>query len=145
MNKRFLSKKEISRIIWGIDVNSFNRFDTFIELLPNLKGRNYWFALRNSYEDSDNLFYHRDTVRDAFLRNEPGRDYLMNKAERDFLKSLPMQITIYRGMTLDELRSQKFGISWTLNESTAIYFATQYQRNYTTAHLQKVVHKQPFQ
>ena len=76
----------------------------------------------------------------AFESKEPGRNYLMNNKERKYLDKLPEQITIYRGMTKVEQESKDFGVSWTLTKERAEFFAKEYQRNYTTKQLQKVVH-----
>ncbi len=102
--------------MFGIEVNSFNRFKTFIKLLPKLEGKSYWYALRNTYEMSDNLFEVSGLVKASFIKNEPKREYLMNNKERDFLAKLPEKITIYRGMTLQEKKSNNFGISLTLDK-----------------------------
>lgn len=81
-----------------------------------LKGKLYWYALRNSYDTSDNLFYFKADLQRAFEENEPERNSLMNKKELKYLQNLPKKITIYRGMTKEELDSEKFGISWTLKK-----------------------------
>ena len=51
-----MTEKEIDRILFGYGVNSFNRFQTFLSLVPQLKGPSYWYALQNTYQNSDNLF-----------------------------------------------------------------------------------------
>ncbi len=136
-----MNKEEINKRLFGIGVSSWNRFPTFLEIKPELKGKNYWYALRNSYQMSDNLFRFSKTIKDCFLENEPEREYLMDSEEIAYLKNLPEQITIYRGMTEDELKQESFGCSWTLNKDIAYFFAYTYERNHNTNHLNKVVHE----
>ena len=134
-------ENEIDKILSGIGVNSFNRFETFIKLIPKLNGKSYWYALRHSYVGTDNLFRYSGIIKFCFLKNEPQREYLMLHDEREYLKTLPEQITIYRGMTEDELKQKSFGLSWTLKKEVADFFANDYQRNFATKHLKKVVHE----
>jgi hypothetical protein len=106
-----------------------------------LKGKLYWYALRNAYEMSDNLFSYRYDLKKAYQSSEPERGYLMTKKERDYLISLPEQLTIYRGMTYQEYNSRDFGISWTLKKKTAEFFAFKYSRNHATNHSKGFVHE----
>ena len=46
-----MKKSEIDKVLHGINTNSMNRFQAFIDLIPML-GENYWYALRNAYESS---------------------------------------------------------------------------------------------
>lgn len=134
-----MRENEIDNILLGIGVNSYNRFETFINLIPQLSGKSYWYALRNSYVKSDNLYKYRELIKNCFLKNEPQKEHLMSLEEKEYLNSLPEQITIYRGMTKKELRSKEFGCSWSLKKETAEFFAFEYFRNYDTRHLQKTV------
>jgi hypothetical protein len=134
-------ESEIDNIIFGVGVNSFNRFQTFVKLIPKLKGKGYWYALRNSYDMSDNLFEYSEIVKACFLKDEPQMEYLMLPEEIEYLKTLPEQITIYRGMTENELKQKSFGCSWTLKKEVAEFFANTYKRNFVTKHFKKVVHE----
>lgn len=136
-----MNKKQIDSILYGIGCNSFNRFETFLEMIPKLKGRNYWYALRTAYESSDNLQPLSGLVKATFKKDEPERKKMMNTDEIQFLSKLPEKVTIYRGMTEKELKSKNYGISWTLKKEVAEFFAHTYQRNYSTANLKKVVHE----
>lgn len=136
-----ITESEIDDILFGVEVDSFTRFQTFIKLMPKLKGKSYWYALRNSYDMSDNLFEYSGIVKGCFLKNEPQREYLMLPDEMEYFKTLPEQITIYRGMTEKELKQKSFGCSWTLKKEVAEFFAYTYQRNFATKNLKKVVHE----
>jgi len=65
----------------------------------------------------------------------------MTKQELKIYNSLPENITIYRGMTTEELKSGDFGISWTLSRERAEFFAFKYGRNFSTENKPKVVHQ----
>ncbi len=135
------AEKKIDEILYGIGVNTFNRFQTFLRMFHKLRGKDYWYALRTSYDSSDNLFHYAAIVKSAFLRNEPEREFLMDDDEREYLQMLPERITIYRGMTEDELQGGSFGVSWTLKRKVAEFFAYKYERNHATNHLKKTVHE----
>jgi hypothetical protein len=136
-----MNKKQIDSILFGIGCDSYNRFETFLRIVPQLKGKYYWYALRNAYDVSDNLYHIKGLVKAAFCKNEPERQSLMSKKERDYLKVLPEQITIYRGMTEVEYKSGHFGISWTLKKEVADFFVHTYLRNHATNHIKKTVHE----
>ena len=136
-----MTKEQIDDILVGIDCNSFNRFETFLKLGNNLKGELYWYALQIAYQMSDNLYLHRDQVKTAFCRNQPGRQKLMRLEELEYLKALPDHLSIYRGMTEQELNNGNYGVSWTLKKEVAEFFAFSYIRNFDTDHYAKVVHE----
>lgn len=136
-----MNKKQIDSILFGIGCDSWNRFETFLRIVPQLKGKYYWYALRNAYDMSDNLFHINCLVKGSFAKDEPERQTLMIVKERKYLQGLSEQITIYRGMTEAEFKSGNFGISWTLRKETAEFFAFTYWRNRATNHLKKVVHE----
>lgn len=117
------------------------KWQVFLAIKPLLKGKLYWYALRNGYDMSDNLFYYNVDVKLAFSSQEPEREYLMTLSERRYLKALPEQITIYRGMTKKEFQQKSFGCSWTLKKEVAEFFVNTYERNFATKDLEKVVHK----
>ena len=117
------------------------RFQAFLAIKCLLNNKQYWIALRNAYEGSDNLYEYRHDVNIAFTAEEPMREFLMNKSERNYLDSLPERITIYRAITEKELEHGSFGVSWTLNKKVASFFAKKYTRNYSTNHLSKTIHQ----
>ena len=128
-------------ILFGIGINSLNRFETFLKIKDELKGKKYWYNLKVAYTDSDDLFRYSEQIKECFSKKEPEVYYLMDFKELDYLKSLPEKITIYRAMTESELVSGVFGVSWTLKKDIAEFFCYKYQRNYSTIGLKKVIHK----
>jgi hypothetical protein len=132
-----LTKKQIDQIL--IMPDSYERFREFLKISDYCKRKNYWYALRFAYGQSDNLFEHKNEVKKAFLLGEPFRESIMDKDERNFLNKLPDIITIYRGMTSKEFHSKDYGISWTLNPKVAIFFAHEYIRNHATKNMPKKI------
>jgi hypothetical protein len=135
----YLNKEQIEDYLMVSD--SFNRFPDFLKLLPKLVVDFYWYALRRAYEGSDSLFEYRYVLKRLFRNKMSGRKALMNSEEQAYLKKLPKTVTIYRGMTAKEHRSNEYGISWTLEEESAHFFAFTYWRNLHTSKLKKIVVK----
>jgi hypothetical protein len=65
-----MTKRNIDNLLNGVGVDSFNRFQIFLNFARDTKKSNYWYALRSAYTQSDNLYYLRDYVRKSFLWNE---------------------------------------------------------------------------
>lgn len=114
-------------------------FQVFLSLKPILKGKLYWETLREAYTMSDNLYNYRYDLRAAFMSEEENRDSLMSKREIKILNNLPDKVKIYRGVTIDEIESNDFGLSWSLNREVAEFFAFKYRRNYDTSSSLKTV------
>ena len=145
-----MKKKEVTTLLsWGNShtlyiegaATGVTKLQVFLAIKPLLTGKLYWYALRHSYDCSDNLFHYKVDLKFAFTYKEPEREYLMNLSERRFLENLPQRITIYRGMTENELKQKSFGYSWSLKKEVAEFFANTYQRNFATNRFKKVVHE----
>ena len=124
-----------------VKCSSFDRFQTFLKIKDQLNDKDYWRTLADAYTGSDNLYHLKEEIKEAFLEDRSEREYLMNKKELKIYNSLPENITIYRGMTTEELESGDFGVSWTLSRERADYFAFTYGRNFSTEGVSKVVHQ----
>jgi hypothetical protein len=121
--------------------SSFDRFQTFLKIKDQLNDKDYWRTLADAYTGSDNLYHLKEEVKEAFLEDRSHREFLMTEKELKIYNSLPENITIYRGMTVEELESGDFSVSWTLSEERAKYFAFKYGRNFSTEGMPKVVHQ----
>lgn len=133
------TKRDIDNAIYGIGINSFNRFEAFLRIKDYLPDKLYWYALKEAYSSSDDLYRYKEILRDCFVNNRKYKKEFMDWKEQKLLSSLPQFFTIYRGMTEQELESQDFGVSWTLDKSIAEFFAFVYNRNSSTHHLKKIV------
>jgi hypothetical protein len=132
-------RRLVEEIFLGFGANDANRFRLFWENRTGFSGPQYWYALRQSYASSDNLYRFRKEVKRAFAANLPGREYLMNARERRMLSKLPVEVKIYRAMSVNEAKSHYYGVSWTLSKKVAEFFRDKYPRNYDTSHLEKVI------
>ena len=135
-----LNKKKVHEILWGIQANDSNRFSVFLEHEAAFTDKEYWYALSIAYTDSDNLYKLRDVVKSCFNSQRPHKEYLMTPYERMKVASLPDKVTVYRGMSIEEMKSGKYGLSWTLSKKVAQFFAEIYRRNVDTRNHEKVVH-----
>jgi hypothetical protein len=135
-----MNKRQVREVIFGLGINSYNRFDAFLNIATKLKGRIYWYALRLSYCSSDNLYRLKENIKEAFNKNEPERASIMNFKERKFIDKMPDQCTIYRGMTTEEYNNCDYGISWSLKKEIAEFYAYTYLRNHSTAKSKMEVH-----
>lgn len=138
-NHKLMDYEEASKLL--IMCSSFDRFQTFLKIKDELNDKDYWRILAYVYTCSDNLYYLKEEVKEAFLEDRSEREYLMNKNELKVYNSLPENIIIYRGMTSMELECRDFGVSWTLSKERAEFFAFKYGRNYATENKPKVVHQ----
>jgi hypothetical protein len=112
-----------------------------LKIKDQLNDKDYWRTLADACTGSDNLYHLNEEVKEAFLEDRSQRQYLMTKQELKIYNSLPENITIYRGMTVAELESGEFGVSWTLSRECAEFFAFKYGRNFSTEGIPKVVHQ----
>jgi hypothetical protein len=115
------------------------KFQAFLAIKHILKGRMYWYALKEAYTSSDNLYHYRVDLKMAFKSNEPDRHFLMSKGEKNFVLGLPDKVTIYRAMSKDEQASAVYGVSWTLSQAVAKFFKNTHVRNYATSGTKKVI------
>lgn len=134
------NKEKIGNILTALEVNSFNRFYVFLKNQHIFTDKEYWYALSDAFQTSDNLYKLRGLVKGSFNVERLNKKYLMSRYERRRLKNLPDKITIYRGMSEKELKSGNFGVSWTLSKKVARFFAEDYMRNYDTRKHKKIVH-----
>lgn len=140
-NGKIKYEKEIKELATDIlfRYSSTQRFDFFYELSRKMSPKVYWELLGTTYTSSDNLFQYKEKVRECFAAKHPFKEYLMNDEERAFIEALPDEVTIYRGMTIKELESGKYGISWTLDKKVAEFFTDTYLRNHATSKEAKTI------
>ena len=125
---KMIMEEQLNELIFGPGIHTYNRFSRFLEVKHLVHGWQYWQLLRTAYENSDGLFIHRQEIKDAFLKDEPEKDYLMKPEEHRFLASQGPTILIHRGMSSNEAESGDFGLSWSLSGRIADFFAFEYGR-----------------
>jgi hypothetical protein len=100
----------------------------FTQFAPYMKPIEYWKNLSSVWTDTEVPNAHKDMWLDLFNANVKQKRKLMSSKERQVLQDLPPKVTIYRGYD-DEIENTLMGISWTLSERTANWFATRFQSN----------------
>lgn len=119
---------------FALRVNSMNRLEALLlhfQIRNNITDKEYWTTLGETWQVCDNLFDYQKEVKALFSAKRRFKKYLMCSKDVLYLNKLPQRITIYRGMTVDEFKSDNYGVSWTLSKKTAKFF-TKYPRNYQT-------------
>ena len=130
--------------------DSYSRFINFYRYVErrgfgsDLNPCDYWNYLGQAYNGSDNTYEYTEKVKDLFGKPFPHKDSLMDNTERGVLQELSDPVKIHRGMTVQESIEgerdpKRYGISWTLKEETAVFFAQKYIRNHATAGMKKTV------
>ena len=139
MIKEELTRNEIEDRLFGIGTNSYNRFEKFLEMRGELDGENVFYALMNAYISSDNLYEYRDEIKESFGTLEPKQPRFLEVEDEEYFNALPDQVTIYRGMTVEEFEGGEYGVSWSLKKEVAEFFANTYGRNHSTSQQETVV------
>jgi hypothetical protein len=134
-------KQTIDDIFFGRGIDTMNRFPTFINSHKRYIGAEYWYALGLTYVNGDGMASYRKESKMLFQSKQPSRHSLMNDEELEIYNNLPDELTIYRGMTVEEYESGDWSISWTLDKSIADFFATKYIRNGKDYGKTKIVHE----
>ncbi len=121
-------EEQLKEPIFGRGINTYNCFSRFFKVKHPVHRWQYLHLIRTVYENWDGLYLHRQEVKDAFLKDEPDKDYLMKPEEQRFLASLGPMVLIHRGMSKDEAESGNFGLSWSLSGRVADFFSLDYGR-----------------
>lgn len=85
----------------------------------------YWPLVGSVWVDSENVWQNLDTWRSLLWPSErpvTGRPLMMDDEEREALAALPDELIVYRGCT----RRNRRGLSWTLDEAKAKWFAQRF-------------------
>ena len=104
----------IDNVLYDKSVDLNKRFEKFSELSVQFSDEQYWLNLRKVYQlyqtgDFDFTYF--------FLSTRKKRNLLMCVDEQMVLKSLPLNIWIYRVCKTDNLNTK--GLSWTLSSEKA--------------------------
>ena len=118
--REFKSKRQFASYL--LLIKRPYRLDVFVdELIPLLKDQQYWKLLSNIWTDAENPHVNHSTWVHLFASKRKFRPLLMNKAERAALAAMPEVLTVYRG------GRTKRGLSWTLSEEKARWFADRHK------------------
>ena len=102
------------------------RIEAFQEIKHLLSDTAYWKLLADIWTDTENQWQNYEEWKDLIGSKRGSRHYLMNEEDDQILKSLPDEVTIYRGC---QKRINENGLSWTLDKSKAEFFAKRLGKN----------------
>jgi len=119
----YISQDEITYDQIILNTQPSDVIKVFIEHAEKFDHKNYWINLKDAYTIQNYKKIPFKILKSLFSANRPQREFLMSKDENKFLKKMPKSIKIYRGGTVTEEKTKKYGISWTLNKTIAKNFA----------------------
>jgi len=114
------------------------RVRAMLQYQENLTDKQYWQTLRKLWMDSENIWQNRNQWVRLLRSNRAGKSTLMTRKELAKLNSLPDKITVWRGCT----KRNKDGVSWTLSEDKANFFAYRFGKTGQEFVRKRVVRKQ---
>lgn len=120
--ERAKTQKNWSNYIW-IHERPY-RLDRFSEIESELSDQEYWELLGSIWSDSENLWQYGDSLGWLINRDRPGREFMMDEHEKEFLAKLPDEFTIYRG----HQTKNRLGYSWTLSYWQAKWFSKRFNQ-----------------
>lgn len=103
------------------------RLHAFLNISLYLTDKQYWTLLRDIWVDSENIWQNKQSWKNLLLSPRKNKSEFMNKEERKYLKSLPSNITVFRGY--DEKKGDPEGFSYSLNPDIAKKFASRFSKN----------------
>ena len=121
--KEMLKQKRVDYNSATISANTSDKIKIFMEYADSFTDEEYWNELRIAYIQQNYKKIPYKIYKELFCSIRPKRDKLMDNEELKLLKKLPDEITVYRGGSKTELKTKKFGVSWTLDKNIAENFA----------------------
>lgn len=119
----YLKQNEISYNDHSIGAPASDKIKLFIENADTFSDEEYWRELASAYVLQNYKKIPYKTYYKIFTSERAFREKLMSEEEKQFLAQLPETLTIYRGGSLAEHKSKKYGISWSLDKKIAEQFA----------------------
>ena len=121
--KEMLKQKRVDYNSASISASTSDKIKVFMEYADSFNDEEYWNELRIAYIQQNYKKIPYKIYNELFCSTRPEREKLMDNKELKLLNKLPNEITIYRGGSKTELKTKKFGISWTLDKNIAENFA----------------------
>ena len=119
--KALLQNKEYSNYLMRFD--SHKRGAAFLEIYKEMPDSDYWKCLGETWRMIEVSYPDRALWLKLFSSDRLHRNCLMEKSDWQAFDELPEVMNVFRGYTKGIGRS---GLSWTLSEMTANFFATEY-------------------
>lgn len=121
--KEIIKNKSVDYNTKVLNTSTDRQIQVFIENIDDFSDEEYWRNLGYAYTMQNYKKIPYKTLYNLFNSDRPKRNKLMSKEELGYLKSLPKEITIFRGGSESEKKSKKYGVSWTLDRKIAEQFA----------------------
>jgi hypothetical protein len=121
--RNHLSKNEIPYHDFALSAPQSDKIKVFIEHCNKFTDQEYWQELALAYTQQNYKKIPYKTYYNLFSADKQHREALMTPEQIDFLANLPNKITIYRGGSVTEQKTKRYGISWTLKREIAEQFA----------------------
>jgi hypothetical protein len=119
----YLKRSELSYDDLLLSAPTSDKIKLFIENADTFSDEEYWRELASAYVLQNYKKIPYKTYYKIFTSERAFREKLMSEEEIQFLAQLPETLTIYRGGSLAEHKSKKYGISWSLDKKIAEQFA----------------------
>jgi len=127
--KKAAVQAAIDRAEWGSYIALHERpyrLHAFVEISYELDDPTYWEMVGDWWTDSENIHQNFDDWLDLWSADRLDRDLAMDEEERAALAAMPEVLTIYRGY---QHSASKLGMSWTLDQQRAEWFAQRFRRS----------------
>lgn len=99
------------------------RVEAFKKIQKQLNDTGYWRLLTQVWVDTENQYAYLKDWKKLLASKRMHRHYMMNEEDDQLLRSLPDEVTIYRGC---QKGLNENGLSWTLDKSKAEFFANRF-------------------
>lgn len=99
------------------------RVAAFKDIQKQLGDPTYWQLLTQIWVDTENQYAYLKDWKKLLASDRGDRHDMMNDEDRQALRSLPDEVTIYRGC---QKGLNENGLSWTLDKSKAEFFANRF-------------------
>jgi len=130
-NAYYLQKKEaVKKALAEKNYNSYvylherpYRLEAFVKIANKLTDTKYWTLLGSIWTDTENQWQNHEVWKKLLSSKRSNRHYLSGEAGDNLLRSLPEEVTIYRGC---QPGLNENGLSWTLDKGKAKFFANRF-------------------
>jgi len=130
-NAYYLQKKEaVKKALEDKNYNSYvylherpYRLEAFVKIANKLTDTKYWTLLGSIWTDTENQWQNHEVWKKLLSSERSNRHYLSGEAGDNLLRSLPDEVTIYRGC---QPGLNEHGLSWTLDKGKAKFFANRF-------------------
>ena len=115
-----ITTAQAKNILFGPDVNSATRLNTFLELCPHMGPSAWWCTFHDTWDACDDTRdHHAELIKWAQHHGRRRRSESWSAEQRAFFGSLPVWVTVYRGCDANFTD----GMSWTTDLEVAKGFA----------------------